>query len=237
MSGVSDVHTVGSQVWVKDDKEGWLKGEVKQILEGSKLKVVTELGDEKTVPAADLPLQNPGTIGVEDMTKLSYLNEPGVLWNLNQRYQVDDIYTYTGSILIAINPFAALTHLYGTEMMNQYRGKELGELSPHVYAIADEAYRLMRRDGKSQSILVSGESGAGKTETSKLIMSFLAYMGGYQEEGEEEDGGASLEQQVEPQLLLMYSHTISYMLCVRLIVGLVVVLQRRRSDLQRKRDR
>ena len=88
------------------------------------------------------------------MTKLPYLNEPAVLWNLKARYAVDDIYTYTGSILIAINPFAALNHLYGKHMMEQYRGIELGELSPHVYAVADEAYRLMMKEQKSQSVLV-----------------------------------------------------------------------------------
>lgn len=88
------------------------------------------------------------------MTTLSYLNEPGVLWNLKNRYTYDDIYTYTGSILIAINPFAPLPHLYGTHMMEQYNGVQLGELSPHVYAIADAAYRQMREEKKSQSILV-----------------------------------------------------------------------------------
>ena len=89
------------------------------------------------------------------MTKLPYLNEPGVLWNLRTRYFVDDIYTYTGSILIAVNPFAPLNHLYGRHMMEQYRGALLGELSPHVYAVSDEAYRLMMKENKSQSILVS----------------------------------------------------------------------------------
>lgn len=88
------------------------------------------------------------------MTTLAYLNEPSVLNNLKARYVVDDIYTYTGSILIAVNPFARLPHLYGTHMMEQYRGVTLGELSPHVYAIADSAYQQMRRFGKSQSILV-----------------------------------------------------------------------------------
>ena len=143
---------------------------------------------------------------LQDMTSLSYLNEPGVLWNLKCRYLLDAIYTYTGSILIAVNPFASLPHMYGSHMMEQYRGADLGELSPHVYAIADAAYRQMRKDTKSQSILVrltcpgcrcnvvlwntvrwpqqpalavqvSGESGAGKTETSKLIMQHLAWMG------------------------------------------------------------
>ncbi|GJP48412.1 hypothetical protein CLOM_g7701 [Closterium sp. NIES-68] len=112
------------------------------------------------------------------MTKLSYLHEPGVLHNLYLRYSVDEIYTYTGSILIAINPFRALPHLYDEQMMEQYKGTRLGELSPHVFAIAETAYRTMIDYGNSQSILVSGESGAGKTETTKLIMQYLAYMGG-----------------------------------------------------------
>lgn len=94
------------------------------------------------------------------MTTLAYLNEPSVLWNLKARYQTDDIYTYTGSILIAVNPFAPMAHLYGLHMMEQYRGMVLGELSPHVYAIADESYRQMRREGKSQSILVRRSAGA-----------------------------------------------------------------------------
>ena len=99
----------------------------------------------------------------QDMTTLSYLNEPSVLWNLKQRYRTDDIYTYTASILIAVNPFAPMPHLYGLHMMEQYRGLPLGELSPHVYAIADEAYRQMRRERKSQSILVRKGEGRDRS--------------------------------------------------------------------------
>jgi Myosin head (motor domain) len=94
-------------------------------------------------------------VALQDMTRLSYLHEPGVLWNLKVRYQLDDIYTYTGTILIAVNPFASLPHLYGSHMMDQYRGVPLGDLNPHVYAIAEAAYRQMRREWKCQSILVS----------------------------------------------------------------------------------
>jgi hypothetical protein len=102
-----------------------------------------------------LPLKACG-ICLQDMTRLPYLHEPGVLWNLKCRYSLDDIYTYTGTILIAVNPFAGLPHLYGPHMMDQYRGVDLGELSPHVYAIADAAYRQMRKEWKGQSILVRG---------------------------------------------------------------------------------
>lgn len=95
-----------------------------------------------------------GMCELQDMTKLPYLNEPAVLWNLKARYMVDDVYTYTGSILIAINPFAPLSHLYGKHMMEQYRGRDLGDLSPHVYALSHEAFKCMMKEGKSQSILV-----------------------------------------------------------------------------------
>ncbi|GFS43835.1 myosin family protein with Dil [Actinidia rufa] len=129
--------------------------------------------------------------GVDDMTKLSYLHEPGVLQNLAARYELNEIYTYTGNILIAINPFQRLPHLYDTHMMEQYKGAAFGELSPHVFAVADVAYRAMINEGKSNSILVSGESGAGKTETTKMLMRYLAHLGG--RSGVE---GRTVEQQV-----------------------------------------
>ncbi|GFY98486.1 myosin family protein with Dil [Actinidia rufa] len=129
--------------------------------------------------------------GVDDMTKLSYLHEPGVLQNLATRYELNEIYTYTGNILIAINPFQRLPHLYDTHMMQQYKGATFGELSPHVFAVADVAYRAMINEGKSNSILVSGESGAGKTETTKMLMRYLAHLGG--RSGVE---GRTVEQQV-----------------------------------------
>lgn len=186
-----EVHTAGSKVWIRDDVHSWVKADVVKS-DKDLLIVKSELGDERKVKAGDAPLQNQDTRGVEDMTRLSYLHEPGVLWNLKVRYMLDDIYTYTGTILIAVNPFAALPHLYGSHMMDQYRGADLGELSPHVYAIADAAYRQMVKEWKGQSILVSGESGAGKTETSKLIMKYLAYMGGQRAT----TGGRSVEEQV-----------------------------------------
>eukprot|EP00775_Hariotina_reticulata_P007220 gene7220-7433_t len=193
------IHTVGSKVWVKDGVQSWVKAEVQKIEHDVLIVALEEGGELRKVNPEEAPLQNVDTRGVEDMTRLSYLHEPGVLWNIKSRYQYDDIYTYTGSILIAVNPFAPLPHLYGPHMMDQYRGVDLGDLSPHVYAIADAAYRQMRKELKGQSILVSGESGAGKTETSKLIMKYLAYMGGFMEAATRRSsgsGGRSVEEQV-----------------------------------------
>ncbi|KAJ7567450.1 hypothetical protein O6H91_02G148000 [Diphasiastrum complanatum] len=184
--------SVGSQVWVEDSEKAWIDAEVLEI-DGNKVKARTSTGKVavsliSNVHAKDTDAQ-PG--GVDDMTKLAYLHEPGLLHNLASRYELDEIYTYTGNILIAVNPFAKLPHLYDVHMMEQYRGAPLGELSPHVFAVADSAYRAMVNENRSQSILVSGESGAGKTETTKLIMQYLAYMG-----GRAATDGRTVEQQV-----------------------------------------
>ncbi|GJP38325.1 hypothetical protein CLOM_g22778 [Closterium sp. NIES-68] len=174
---------VGSYVWVEDAEQAWVEGEVVKV---EKKKVTVKVGDKETVyRLKHIHPKDPDAPsgGVDDMTKLAYLHEPGVLHNLAVRYSLDEIYTYTGSILIAVNPFQRLPHLYDVHMMEQYRGSRLGELSPHVFAIAETSFRAMVDYKSSQSILVSGESGAGKTETTKLLMQYLAYMGGRATEG------------------------------------------------------
>ncbi|CAI5963167.1 unnamed protein product [Closterium sp. NIES-64] len=174
---------VGSYVWVEDAQKAWMPAEVLGV--DSKTVTVKIGRKEATLKLSNVHPKDPDAPsgGVDDMTKLAYLHEPGVLSNLATRYGLDEIYTYTGNILIAVNPFQRLPHLYSQPMMEQYKGVRLGELSPHVFAIAETAYRAMLDCGESQSILVSGESGAGKTETTKLIMQYLAYMGGRATEG------------------------------------------------------
>ncbi|XP_073224429.1 myosin-15-like [Cicer arietinum] len=170
----------GSKVWVPDRDLAWLPAEVLST-SGKQVRVETDSGNKVlVVPEKLFPrdADEDEHVGVEDMTRLAYLNEPGVLYNLRRRYALNDIYTYTGSILIAVNPFTKLPHLYNNHMMEQYKGAPFGELSPHVFAVADASYRAMMNGGQSQSILVSGESGAGKTETSKLIMQYLTFVGG-----------------------------------------------------------
>ncbi|GLJ12455.1 hypothetical protein SUGI_0191160 [Cryptomeria japonica] len=170
---------IGSKVWVENNGVAWEEADVIEIDNGQ-AKVLTARGLVFYTPIFKMHPRDPDAKhgGVDDMTKLAYLNEPGVLHNLARRYELNDIYTYTGSILIAVNPFTKLPHLYNVHMMEQYRGATFGELSPHVFAVADVSYRAMINEGRSQSILVSGESGAGKTETTKLIMQYLAYIGG-----------------------------------------------------------
>ncbi|KAJ4708904.1 putative myosin [Melia azedarach] len=171
----------GSKVWVEDKSLAWVAAEITEFV-GKQVQVVTATGKKVLAAPEKLFLRDTDDEeehgGVDDMTKLTYLNEPGVLYNLERRYALNDIYTYTGSILIAVNPFTKLPHLYDVHMMEQYKGAPFGELSPHVFAVADASYRAMMSEHQSQSILVSGESGAGKTETTKLIMQFLTYVGG-----------------------------------------------------------
>ncbi|CAN8273523.1 unnamed protein product [Cochlearia groenlandica] len=170
---------VGSLVWVEDPEVAWIDGEVVDV-KGNDIKIKCTSGKTVNVKVSDAypkDVEAPAS-GVDDMTRLAYLHEPGVLQNMKSRFDINEIYTYTGNILIAVNPFRRLPHLYSNHMMQQYKGAAFGELSPHPFAVADAAYRQMINQGISQSILVSGESGAGKTETTKLLMQYLADMGG-----------------------------------------------------------
>ncbi|XP_047336364.1 myosin-6-like [Impatiens glandulifera] len=170
---------VGSLVWIEDPEVAWTDGEVVEVC-GDVVKVLCTSGKTVMVKASTAYPKDAEAppCGVDDMTTLAYLHEPGLLQNLKSRYDINEIYTYTGNILIAVNPFRKLPHLYDSHMMAQYKGAALGELSPHPFAVADVAYRQMINEGISQSILVSGESGAGKTESTKLLMRYLAHMGG-----------------------------------------------------------
>ncbi|KAL6883729.1 hypothetical protein ACP4OV_011143 [Aristida adscensionis] len=175
----------GTAVWVEhpDPDLAWAEAEVVSSVPTSSPYAVTVVLSNGVKAVVDgnkvLPRDTEADLGgVDDMTKLVYLHEPGVLCNLARRYTLNEVYTYTGRILIAVNPFAKLPHLYGMQMMEQYRGVQFGELSPHVFAVADASYKAMVAENRSQSILVSGESGAGKTETTKLIMRYLTFVGG-----------------------------------------------------------
>ncbi|KAF4320704.1 hypothetical protein BBO99_00005005 [Phytophthora kernoviae] len=134
----------------------------------------------KTLQLESLPYQNEslGPDGIEDMTALNYLHEAAILYNVKKRFLQKLPYTYTGDICIAVNPYQWLPELYTEQMQSQYLTKARDELPPHVYATSMASYNDMKRHEVNQSILVSGESGAGKTETTKILMNHLASIAG-----------------------------------------------------------
>ncbi|XP_044294397.1 unconventional myosin-X-like [Varanus komodoensis] len=121
-----------------------------------------------------LPMHQSSMEGVEDMSTLGDLHEAAILLNLYQRYQQDHIYTNIGSILVSVNPYKPIPGLYDAAAIDLYRQHCLGELPPHIFATASECYSCLWRRHDSQCILISGESGAGKTESTKLLLKFLS---------------------------------------------------------------
>lgn len=107
------------------------------------------------------------------MAELTHLNEASVVHNLHMRYQSDLIYTYSGLFLVTVNPYCPLP-IYTNEYINMYKGRNREDTKPHIYAMADEAFRNLIEEGENQSILVTGESGAGKTENTKKVIQYLA---------------------------------------------------------------
>ena len=188
---------VGTRCWYPDKEQGWIGAEVvkNEFTDGKyhlDLKLENKDAEVVSVEAADLSgdgdslgddaaaqnlpvLRNPPILeSTEDLTSLSYLNEPAVLHAIKKRYSQLNIYTYSGIVLIATNPFDRVDQLYSQDMIQAYAGKRRGEMEPHLFAIAEEAYRLMKNDKQNQTIVVSGESGAGKTVSAKYIMRYFA---------------------------------------------------------------
>lgn len=163
------------QSWFQLPNGNWELGKILSI-SGTESVISLPEGKVLKVKSENLVSANPDILdGVDDLMQLSYLNEPSVLYNLHYRYKQDMIYTKAGPVLVAINPFKKVP-LYGNYYIEAYKSKSIE--SPHVYAITDTAIREMIRDEVNQSIIISGESGAGKTETAKIAMQYLAALGG-----------------------------------------------------------
>ncbi|XP_028257125.1 unconventional myosin-Va isoform X4 [Parambassis ranga] len=184
-----------ARVWIPDTEEVWKSAELTKDYKNGDPSLHLMLEDGKTIEhkldpkTKNLPyLRNPDIlVGENDLTALSYLHEPAVLHNLKVRF-IDSklIYTYCGIVLVAINPYETLP-IYGTDIINAYSGQNMGDMDPHIFAVAEEAYKQMARDERNQSIIVSGESGAGKTVSAKYAMRYFATVSGSASEANVEE--------------------------------------------------
>ncbi|EPX70966.1 myosin II heavy chain [Schizosaccharomyces octosporus yFS286] len=162
-------------VWISHPETAFTKAWIKEELDDGKYVVrYNNSRDQSVVGHDEIQPLNPSRFDrVNDMAELTNLNEPSVTYNLEQRYLSDQIYTYSGLFLVAVNPYRRLP-IYGKDMIQLYKDKSQERKLPHVFAIADLAYNNLLENKENQSILVTGESGAGKTENTKRIIQYLA---------------------------------------------------------------
>ncbi|XP_017262666.1 unconventional myosin-Vb [Kryptolebias marmoratus] len=180
-----ELYTKGASVWVPDPDSVWVSAQLLQDFRPGEKQLLLQLPDGREVhhPVGSLsdlpPLGNPDILeGENDLTALSFLHEPAVLHNLRVRFlDYSSIYTYCGIVLVAINPYEQLP-IYGEEVVDAYSGQDMADMEPHIFSVAEEAYRTMTREEKNQSIVISGESGSGKTVSAKFTMRYFAVVGG-----------------------------------------------------------
>ncbi|MBN3292049.1 MYO5C protein, partial [Polypterus senegalus] len=179
---LAELYTKYNRVWIPDPENVWKSAEITKDYKPGEdvLEIQLEDGTEIRYPLDPVsqalpPLRNPDIlVGENDLTALSYLHEPAVLHNLKVRFMESKlIYTYSGIILVAINPYKQLP-IYGEAIIHAYSGQNMGDMDPHIFAVAEEAYKQMARNNKNQSIIVSGESGAGKTVSARYAMRYFA---------------------------------------------------------------
>ncbi|KAJ2726143.1 class II myosin [Coemansia sp. Benny D115] len=184
-------------VWVPDEKEGYIAGYVIKEEGNKRVTVHLMTGRDISISTDDVEKVNPPKFEkTDDMADLSYLNEASVVHNLKQRYASNMIYTYSGLFLVAVNPYYNL-QIYGPEYVRMYKNKKRMEVVPHIFAIADAAFHDMLHSKENQSILITGESGAGKTENTKKVIQYLtAIASDHKNSTSSGVSGSSLEQQV-----------------------------------------
>ncbi|KAH3673070.1 hypothetical protein WICMUC_003903 [Wickerhamomyces mucosus] len=163
-----------SWVWVPNKNEVFKKGYIVETVDSDKVKVRFEDGSDETIESNKLGEVNPSKFDkANDIAELTFLNEPSVLHNLERRYKEDLIYTYSGLFLVAINPYSKLS-IYSDDYINMYHNVPKADTKPHIFSETESAYQSLLSEKKDQSILVTGESGAGKTENTKKILRYLA---------------------------------------------------------------
>eukprot|EP00916_Digyalum_oweni_P025080 GHVL01041390.1.p1 GENE.GHVL01041390.1~~GHVL01041390.1.p1 ORF type:complete len:186 (-),score=26.04 GHVL01041390.1:109-666(-) len=179
---MSDVE-VGSLVWVPNECGLWDQSNVNRVEE--EFAVVGPSGSERRLHLQDIQKANPTDLLVKDNTQLLFLNAPSLLFNIKKRFfnaknAKEDIlqcqiYTFTGWTLTAVNPYCQL-QIYTNKWIDRMKCKDILSSEPHPFAIANKAFNMMISEKLSQSIIVSGESGAGKTEASKVGIIIYFYI-------------------------------------------------------------
>uniref|UniRef100_A0A672HSN9 Myosin heavy chain, fast skeletal muscle-like n=1 Tax=Salarias fasciatus TaxID=181472 RepID=A0A672HSN9_SALFA len=159
--------------FVVHPEELYVKGKLVSK-EGGKATVEIDGGKTLTVKEDDIHPRNPPKFDkMEDMAMMTHLNEPSVLYNLKERFASWMIYTYSGLFCVVVNPYKWLP-VYDAVVVGAYRGKKRIEAPPHIFSISDNAYQFMLTDRENQSILITGESGAGKTVNTKRVIQYFA---------------------------------------------------------------
>uniref|UniRef100_A0A803SKP6 Myosin heavy chain 16 n=1 Tax=Anolis carolinensis TaxID=28377 RepID=A0A803SKP6_ANOCA len=193
IEAISRPYDIKKSCWVKDDKEGFLAGEIQSETD-THTTVLTVTKQTVTVKKDDVQQMNPPKFyQISDMANMTFLNEASVLDNLKQRYVMMRIYTYSGLFCVTINPYKWLP-IYGARVANMYKGRKRTEVPPHLFSISDNAYHDMLMERENQSMLITGESGAGKTENTKKVIQYFANIGSTGKASA--DGKGSLEDQI-----------------------------------------
>ncbi|XP_076340339.1 myosin heavy chain, muscle-like isoform X1 [Tachypleus tridentatus] len=162
-------------VWVPDEKDGFIIGNIVST-KGDTVTIDCP-GGERVLKKDQLQQVNPPKFEkAEDMSNLTYLNDASVLHNLKQRYYAKLIYTYSGLFCVVINPYKRFP-IYTNRVVQIYKGRRKTEVPPHLFAVSDGAYNAMLQNREDQSMLITGESGAGKTENTKKVIAYFANVG------------------------------------------------------------
>ncbi|XP_061126880.1 myosin-6-like [Syngnathus typhle] len=186
---------IKTQCFVVDDKVEYMKGQI-QSKDGGTVTVKKEDGNTVSVKEADVHPQNPPKFDkIEDMAMFTFLHEPAVLFNLKERYTAWMIYTYSGLFCVTVNPYKWLP-VYDAEVVAAYRGKKRTEAPPHIFSISDNAYQYMLTDRENQSVLITGESGAGKTVNTKRVIQYFASIAAVGGAGKKDPSKGTLEDQI-----------------------------------------
>ncbi|KAM6297635.1 myosin-1B-like isoform 1-T1 [Aegotheles albertisi] len=189
-----------SSVFVVHAKESYVKSTV-QSRESGKVTVKTEGGETLTVKDDQIFSMNPPKYDkIEDMAMMTHLHEPAVLYNLKERYAAWMIYTYSGLFCVTVNPYKWLP-VYNPEVVLAYRGKKRQEAPPHIFSISDNAYQFMLTDRENQSILITGESGAGKTVNTKRVIQYFATIAASGDKKKEEQPAGKMQGTLEDQII------------------------------------